>query len=225
VGTSPRVNPCERVATGSPSPTFTCPVAQVACSWHHATAGSSPPPDTSLRSLICAPKMSIGAAPLTVQGKPAAMSFLYMATEALAGRPRLDVADLGMHGLHPPTAPRRHPALPIRLLYDPQWQRAPHPTTLGRPRDADLVPTCQLARRRDSQPAFGRVPRAATAVTEPVGQGRPGVVQLQLLTGVDREGRPLLEAISRATNFITGIVNNYATLDGSRRQKFIEYST
>ena len=46
VGTSPRVNPCERVATGSPSPTLTWPVAQMACSWHHATAGSSPPPDT-----------------------------------------------------------------------------------------------------------------------------------------------------------------------------------
>jgi len=34
----------------------------------------------------------------------------------------------------------------------------------------------------------------------------------------------LLEATSRGTNFITGIVNNYATLDGSRKQKLIDYS-
>ena len=34
----------------------------------------------------------------------------------------------------------------------------------------------------------------------------------------------LLEATSRGTNFITGIVNNYATLNGSRRYKLIDYS-
>ena len=34
----------------------------------------------------------------------------------------------------------------------------------------------------------------------------------------------LLEATSRGTNFITGIVNNYATLDGSRKQQLIDYS-
>lgn len=34
----------------------------------------------------------------------------------------------------------------------------------------------------------------------------------------------LLEATSRGTNFITGIVNNYATLDRSRKQRLIDYS-
>ena len=34
----------------------------------------------------------------------------------------------------------------------------------------------------------------------------------------------LLEATSCGTNFITGIINNYATLNGSRRYKLIDYS-
>jgi hypothetical protein len=37
--------------------------------------------------------------------------------------------------------------------------------------------------------------------------------------------RELLEAPSRGMNFITGIVDNYAALDGGRKQKLIDYST
>jgi hypothetical protein len=34
----------------------------------------------------------------------------------------------------------------------------------------------------------------------------------------------LLEATSRGTSFITGIVDNYAALDGNHKQKLIDYS-
>jgi hypothetical protein len=36
--------------------------------------------------------------------------------------------------------------------------------------------------------------------------------------------RELLEAPSRGMNFMTGIVENYAALDGGRKQKLIDYS-
>jgi hypothetical protein len=36
--------------------------------------------------------------------------------------------------------------------------------------------------------------------------------------------RELLEAPSRGMSFITGIVDNYAALDGGRQQKLIDYS-
>jgi len=36
--------------------------------------------------------------------------------------------------------------------------------------------------------------------------------------------RELLDAPSRGMNFITGIVDNYAALDGGRKQKLIDYS-